>query len=69
MESHVYKTHIPLERLPFYCKLCIFRCTTQEDLERHVQNFGPHKTRENEYREMYKDTDFDIEKSLLKSNN
>ena len=69
MESHVYNTHIPLERSPFYCKLCTFRCTTQEDLERHVQNFGPHKTRENEYRETYKETDFDLEKSLLKSNN
>ena len=69
VESHVYKTHIPLERSPYFCKLCTFRCTAQEDLERHVSSFGPHKTRETEYREQNRDSDFNIETFLLKSTN
>ena len=69
VESHVYKIHIPLERSPFYCKLCTFRCTAQEDLEKHIKNFGPHSAREKEYREQHKDFEFDILEFLLVSPN
>ena len=69
VESHVYKTHLPLERSPFYCKICTFRCTAQEDLEKHVLSFGPHKSRETEYRDQNREADFDIEKFLLRSTN
>ncbi len=45
VESHIYKTHVPLEKVPFYCKLCTFRFTRHYDLEKHVLTFKMHKTR------------------------
>ena len=41
-EGHIYKHHISLEEAPFYCTLCLFRSTKQEDLVKHVKNFLPH---------------------------
>ncbi|MES9883262.1 MAG: hypothetical protein ABW185_20550, partial [Sedimenticola sp.] len=45
VESHIYKNHVPLEKVPYYCKLCTFRCTKQEDLENHVLTFRMHRVR------------------------
>lgn len=64
VEAHVYKTHVPLESSPFYCKLCMFRCTAQDDLERHVQNFNPHRERAAQQGD-----DFNVEGCLMKSAN
>lgn len=64
VEAHVYKTHVPLESSPFYCKLCMFRCTAQEDLERHVQNFNPHRERAAQQGE-----EFNVEDCLMRSAN
>lgn len=62
IESHIYKNHISLEKSPFYCKLCMFRCTEQEDLERHVLTFKAHRDRA-----ANQPDDFDEEENLLKS--
>ncbi len=35
--SHIYKEHVVLGNAPFYCTLCLFRCTDEETLVRHVQ--------------------------------
>ena len=64
VEAHVYKTHVPLESSPFYCKLCMFRCTAQDDLERHVQNFNPHRERAAQQGE-----EFNVEDCLMRSPN
>ena len=69
VESHVYKTHLPLERSPFLCRICTFRCTTQEDLEKHVLRFGSHNMPETEYQDQNREAYFDIEKFLLHSTN
>lgn len=46
--GHVYKHHLALEQAPFYCTLCLFRCTRKRDLERHIKGFGPHVQRAQE---------------------
>ena len=63
-EAHVYKTHVPFESSPFYCKLCMFRCTAQDDLERHVQNFNPHRERAAQ-----QGGDFNVEDCHMRSSN
>ena len=35
--SHIYKEHVRLDEAPFYCKVCLFRCTDEESLRRHVR--------------------------------
>ena len=62
IESHIYEKHISLEKSPFYCKLCMFRCTEQEDLERHARTFKAHRDRA-----ANQPDDFDEEENLLKS--
>ena len=63
VEAHVYKHHIALERAPYYCKLCLFRCATQDELERHVLNFKIHRDRQSQ-----QPADYDVQQDLLKSN-
>lgn len=57
VEAHVYKTHVPLENSPFYCKLCTFRCTAQDDLEKHVHSFKPHGERAAQQGDDFNDED------------
>lgn len=42
MISHIMKQHIPLDEVPFYCSLCLFRATDQKSLMAHVQNYSRH---------------------------
>ncbi|KAK3579259.1 hypothetical protein CHS0354_033336 [Potamilus streckersoni] len=41
--AHFYKHHVSLDKVPYYCNLCNFRCTQQRDLERHVRHYPDHK--------------------------
>lgn len=45
MEAHYYKHHVSLVRSPFYCSLCLFRCSTQKQLDDHVEKYKPHVDR------------------------
>ena len=36
IEDHIMKVHLALEEVPFYCRLCLFRCQRQEQLTNHV---------------------------------
>ena len=63
------KIHLPLERSPFLCKICTFRCTTQEDLEKHFLRFGSHNMPQTEYQIQNREADFNIETFLLHSTN
>ena len=45
VSSHVYKYHVPLSRVSFYCTLCAFRYVTNSQLKRHVVHYEPHVSR------------------------
>ncbi|KAH3884520.1 hypothetical protein DPMN_008502 [Dreissena polymorpha] len=40
--AHVLKHHVQLDRVPFYCTLCNFRCTATVDLLHHVKQYKRH---------------------------
>ena len=42
IEDHILKTHVTPERWPFYCTLCLFRCTRREQLDHHVTSYQRH---------------------------
>jgi len=42
MVAHVLKDHIPLDRVPYYCTLCNFRCQEAKTLEDHLTDYEPH---------------------------
>ena len=42
IEDHILKTHVTPERWPFYCTLCLFRCTRREQLNHHVTSYQRH---------------------------
>ena len=44
IEEHLMKTHLPLTQVPYYCKLCLFRCQKREQLDHHVEVHKRHKT-------------------------
>lgn len=43
MLGHIMKTHLSLDEVPHYCRLCQFRCMDRATLERHVKNYARHK--------------------------
>ena len=45
MIYHLYKYHVKLESAPFYCGLCLFRCTTATELASHTKGYTGHITR------------------------
>ena len=42
IEDHILKTHVTPERWPFFCTLCLFRCTRREQLDHHVTSYQRH---------------------------
>ena len=42
MEDHIYKNHVRPDEVPFYCRLCLFKCTKWEQLLNHMTNYAPH---------------------------
>ena len=41
--AHVYKHHLALDKAPFYCTLCLMRCTTKSALVNHVTKYSRHR--------------------------
>jgi hypothetical protein len=41
--GHVLKNHIPMDRVPFSCSLCYFRCTDKKTLVNHLNSYQMHK--------------------------
>ncbi|KAL4233717.1 hypothetical protein ACF0H5_008397 [Mactra antiquata] len=41
--GHVLKHHLSLDETPFYCSLCMFKCTTMETLKSHVTSYCRHQ--------------------------
>ena len=42
VEDHIMKYHLALEEVPFYCRLCWFRCQRQDQLVGHVTKYKRH---------------------------
>ena len=40
--GHILKHHLPLDRAPFYCTLCMFRSLTKDQLVKHVAQYKRH---------------------------
>ena len=40
--NHILKHHLSLDDVPYYCKLCLFRCFKEGELRDHVRTFGRH---------------------------
>ena len=43
IEDNLMKTHLSLTQVPYYCKLCLFRCQKREKLDHHVEGHKRHK--------------------------
>ena len=43
IECHIMKTHLSLDQVPFYCSLCLFRCSDKATLLEHVTKFNRHE--------------------------
>ena len=41
--DQVLKYHVPMDRVPFSCSLCNFRCTDKKTLVSHLNNYQRHK--------------------------
>ena len=41
--GHVLKYHIPMDRVPFSCSLCNFRCTDKATLVGHINQYQRHR--------------------------
>ncbi|CAG2199373.1 unnamed protein product [Mytilus edulis] len=48
VEGHIWKLHMPLEVVPYYCTLCLFRCDKESDMLKHGQHFRPHQIQKEE---------------------
>ena len=43
MVAHIYKHHLALDKAPFYCTLCLLRCSTKSSLLNHVSKYSRHR--------------------------
>ena len=43
MEDHILKNHVSRDRVPFFCRLCTFKCQTRYQMEHHVRVYPRHK--------------------------
>lgn len=41
--SHIYKYHVPLDAIPYYCSLCHFQTDDEDKLDDHVKNYAKHR--------------------------
>ena len=44
LEDHILRLHMPPERVPFSCQLCLFKCLRRDQLLRHVSHYARHVT-------------------------
>ena len=40
--AHILKKHVSLDRVPYSCSLCNFRCTEKKDLHGHLERYARH---------------------------
>ena len=44
LEDHILRHHMEPERVPFFCRLCKFKCMRRDQLVRHVSHYARHVT-------------------------
>ena len=44
MEDHILKNHVSRDRVPFFCRLCTFKCQTRYQMNHHVEHYSRHVT-------------------------
>ena len=44
LEDHILRHHMEPERVPFFCRLCKFKCMRHDQLVRHVSHYARHVT-------------------------
>ena len=42
MQDHVLKYHVSQDQVPYYCRLCMYRCQTRGQMEHHVRHNAKH---------------------------
>ena len=42
MEDHILKTHVSRDRVPYYCRLCTFKCQTKSQMDHHITHYARH---------------------------
>ena len=42
LEDHILRTHIEQAKIPFFCRLCRFKCVRKEQLVRHISHYARH---------------------------
>ena len=42
LEDHIFKMHLSLSDVPFYCRLCLFWCKKREQLLSHITGYPQH---------------------------
>ena len=42
MQDHVLKYHVSQDQVPYYCRLCMYRCQTRGQMEHHVRQNAKH---------------------------
>ena len=43
IEDHILKNHVKLDEVPYYCSLCLFRCHSLQQLNKHVTAYARHR--------------------------
>ena len=46
VETHIYKFHVALDEVPYYCSLCHFMAKTEKEVTKHTRGYKPHKQAE-----------------------
>ena len=44
MEDHILKTHVSRGRIPYFCRLCTFKCQTAHQINHHFSHYSRHVT-------------------------
>ena len=42
MVDHVLKSHVSRDRVPYYCRLCLFKCMTRQQMDHHTTHYRRH---------------------------
>lgn len=46
VRAHIYKYHVSLDEVPFYCRLCHYMSDSEKDLIKHTKGYKPHRLAE-----------------------
>ncbi|VDI60343.1 Hypothetical predicted protein [Mytilus galloprovincialis] len=56
--TQILVNHVSVSRTPYYCTLCLFRCTNMDTLKQHVNFHKPHQTLKDSLQAALPDKDY-----------